>query len=123
MATPTPGRPVRGSASGRPVMALLDLLGRRWALRIGWELRNGPMGFRELQRRCSMVSPNLLSTRLREGLAAGTIEKNGEGAYSLTARGKTLADLLAPLDVWAADWAADLARKAARPQRSTRRRG
>ena len=56
MATPTPGRPVRGSASGRPVMALLDLLGRRWTLRIGWELRNGPMGFRELQRRCSMVS-------------------------------------------------------------------
>ena len=30
---------VRGSRSGRPVMALLDLLGRRWTLRIIWELR------------------------------------------------------------------------------------
>ena len=51
MATPRPGRRVRGSETGRPIMALLDLLGRRWALRVGWELRNGPLGFRELQRR------------------------------------------------------------------------
>ena len=32
-------RPVRGSTTGRPIMALLDLLGRRWTLRIAWELR------------------------------------------------------------------------------------
>ena len=32
---------VRGSQSGRPIMALLDLLGRRWSLRIIWELRDG----------------------------------------------------------------------------------
>ena len=32
-------RTVRGSRSGRPIMALLDLLGRRWTLRILWELR------------------------------------------------------------------------------------
>jgi DNA-binding HxlR family transcriptional regulator len=32
-------RRVRGSRTGRPVMALLDLLGRRWTLRIVWELR------------------------------------------------------------------------------------
>ena len=30
---------VRGSRTGRPIMALLDLLGRRWTLRIIWELR------------------------------------------------------------------------------------
>ena len=35
---------VRGSRTGRPVMALLDLLGRRWTLRIVWELRDGPLG-------------------------------------------------------------------------------
>ena len=33
-------RTVRGSASGRPIMVLLDLLGRRWSLRIVWELRD-----------------------------------------------------------------------------------
>ena len=27
-------RSVRGSRTGRPIMALLDLLGRRWSLRI-----------------------------------------------------------------------------------------
>ena len=39
MTTPKPGRRVRGSATGRPIMALLDLLGRRMTLRILWELR------------------------------------------------------------------------------------
>ena len=34
MATPKPGTRVRGSRTGKPIMALLDLLGRRWALRI-----------------------------------------------------------------------------------------
>ena len=32
---------VRGSTTGRPIMALLDLLGRRWVLRIVWELGEG----------------------------------------------------------------------------------
>jgi L-alanine-DL-glutamate epimerase-like enolase superfamily enzyme len=39
MTTPKPGKPVRGSQTGRPIMALLDLLGRRWTLRLLWELR------------------------------------------------------------------------------------
>ncbi|HJV56497.1 MAG TPA: transcriptional regulator, partial [Methylomirabilota bacterium] len=38
--TPRPGWPVRGSRTGRPIMALMDLLGRRWALRVIWELRD-----------------------------------------------------------------------------------
>jgi DNA-binding HxlR family transcriptional regulator len=53
MPTPAPGRPVRGSTSGEPIMALLDLLGRRWALRVIWELRSEPLSFRELQERCA----------------------------------------------------------------------
>ncbi|HEV7693887.1 MAG TPA: hypothetical protein VGO52_23840 [Hyphomonadaceae bacterium] len=36
-------RKVRGSRTGRPIMALLDLLGRRWTLRVIWELRGEPM--------------------------------------------------------------------------------
>ena len=34
MTSPKPGRRVRGSSTGRPIMALLDLLGRRMTLRI-----------------------------------------------------------------------------------------
>ena len=52
---PRPGGPVRGSESGRPVMAALDLLGRRWSLRVLWELSQAPTGFRELQRRCERM--------------------------------------------------------------------
>jgi DNA-binding HxlR family transcriptional regulator len=86
-------------------MALLDLLGRRWALRVGWELRAGALPFRELQRRCGMISPNVLAARLREGVESGTIEKGDDGSYHLTARGRELAGLLVPLDAWAKKWA------------------
>ena len=43
---PVPGKRVRGSRTGKPIMAFLDLIGRRWALRILWELRGGSLGFR-----------------------------------------------------------------------------
>jgi hypothetical protein len=48
MTAPKPGKPVRGSQTGRPIMTLLDLLGRRWTLRILWELREETIGFRVL---------------------------------------------------------------------------
>ncbi|WP_372509512.1 winged helix-turn-helix transcriptional regulator [Streptomyces humicola] len=41
-------------------MAALDLLGRRWTLRILWELSQAPAGFRELQRRCEGMSSSVL---------------------------------------------------------------
>jgi hypothetical protein len=45
--SPLSGKTVRGSRTGRPVMALLDLLGRRGSLRLLWELRDGhPQSFR-----------------------------------------------------------------------------
>jgi len=86
-------------------MALLDLLGRRWTLRILWELRDGPVGtFRELQARCQDVSSSLLSRRLRELKQAGILaSRPGEG-YRLTDEGIDLLSALAPIDSWAAGW-------------------
>lgn len=104
--TPLPGRPVRGSRSGRPVMALLDLLGRRWALRVMWELRAEPLAFRELRERCDRMSPSVLNDRLAELRAAGIVER-GERGYALSARGAELGELLLPLDAWARRWADD----------------
>lgn len=102
--TPFPGRPVRGSTSGRPIMALLDLLGRRWALRVIWELRDGSAPtFRELQRRCDGVSSSVLADRLRELADADVVEHAG-GGYVLTAQGGDLLARLMPLDHWAARW-------------------
>ena len=57
---------VRGSRTGRPVMVLLDLLGRRWTLRIIWELRGGPLTSRALRDACDDVSPTVLQARLTD---------------------------------------------------------
>jgi DNA-binding HxlR family transcriptional regulator len=104
MPTPRPGHPVRGSATGRPIMALLDLLGRRWQLRIIWELREGALGFRDLQKRCDGMSPSVLSQRLGELNEAGIIVQRDTQDYELTERGVRLRSALAPLHEWAADW-------------------
>ncbi len=85
-------------------MALLDLLGRRWALRVLWELRGGPLTFRELQARCGGMSPSVLNDRLAELREAGVVDAAGEG-YQLTREGKRLLDDLAPLHRWAERWA------------------
>lgn len=102
MAAPKPGRPVRGSTSGRPIMALLDLLGRRACLRILWELRNDRLTFRALQDAAG-TNPSVLNTRLTELREAGIVEHDGEG-YRLTPRGRDLLGHLAPLHAWAEAW-------------------
>lgn len=102
--TPLPGRPVRGSTTGRPIMALLDLLGRRWTLRILWELRgDATLTFRALQQRCDGVSSSVLATRLRELGEADLADHAGDG-YTLTDQGRSLFGTLVQLDAWAAGW-------------------
>jgi len=114
---PAPGRPARGSQSGRPVMALLDLLGRRWALRVLWELRQGALTFRGLQERCDAMSPSVLSQRLTELRAAGIIELRPASGYRLNAEGNALLKALAPLHGWATRWARRAPAKSARHPR------
>ncbi len=105
MATPKPGRPTRGTRTGRPVMVLLDLLGRRWTLRILWELRDGPLTFRGLRARCDEMSPSVLNTRLRELREAGIIDDQSVAGYGLTKYGSDLIRALKPLKEWAQAWA------------------
>lgn len=86
-------------------MAALDLLGRRWALRVLWELRDGnALSFRELRERCDSMSTSVLNQRLTELREAGLVEA-GEGGYQLTRSGMQLKDALQPLDRWAKRWA------------------
>lgn len=104
--TKLPGQPIRSSATGRPVMVLLDALGKRWMLRVIWELsRAGACTFRELRSRCEDVSPTSLNQRLKDLRNLGLIEPGEEG-YALTPQGKSLSLLLMPLDDWANKWAA-----------------
>jgi DNA-binding HxlR family transcriptional regulator len=103
--TPKPGQAVRGSRSGRPVMALIDLIGRRWVLRIIWELRAGPLTFRALQGACGGVSPSVLNQRLAELRESALIHTESEHGYALTTLGRELLERLLPLTFWAEKWA------------------
>jgi DNA-binding HxlR family transcriptional regulator len=85
-------------------MAALDLLGRRWALRVLWELRRGSLTFRALRDACGGVSPTVLNTRLAELREAGVIEIGADG-YALTPLGRDLCAALAPLQQWSQRWA------------------
>ena len=103
-------------------MALLDLLGRRWILRIMWELRDAPAGFRALQLRCDAMSPSVLSQRLQELQDAQIVALAGD-SYALTTEGRALLEVLAPLRAWATRWAQRVrATRATRPARTPRRR-
>jgi DNA-binding HxlR family transcriptional regulator len=102
MTAPRVGQPVRGSRSGRPIMVALDLLGRRAALRVLWELRTDALTFRALQD-AAATNPALLNTRLKELRDAGLID-HAEGGYRLTDSGRALMAALQPLSTWAESW-------------------
>ncbi|WP_246258257.1 winged helix-turn-helix transcriptional regulator [Amycolatopsis anabasis] len=110
---PRPGVPVRGSTTGRPMMAALDLLGRRWMLRVIWELQQRPAGFRELKRRCDDMSSSVLSDRLKGLREAGIAAADTAGVYRLTPLGARLVEALWPLYGWAERWAEELSGPAA----------
>lgn len=103
MGTPKPGKKVRGSTTGRPIMALLDLLGRRWALRILWELRGDALTFRSLRAAAGGVSPTVLNARLSEFREARLVVVASDG-YELTESGRELCRALTPLYEFAEDW-------------------
>jgi DNA-binding HxlR family transcriptional regulator len=80
---------------------LLDISGRRWSLRVAWELRQGPLNFRALRDACGGISPGVLQSRLHEWRSVAVVEKIPRLGYRLTARGEQLFQLLAPLSDWA----------------------
>ncbi len=98
------GKPVRGSRTGRPIMVLLDMLGRRWTLRVLWELRSGPLSFRTLQAACEGMSPSVLNQRLAE-LREALLVETTEAGYTLTVSGRELVALFEPVSRWAESWA------------------
>jgi DNA-binding HxlR family transcriptional regulator len=101
----TRGPSTHGARSGRPIVVLLDLLGRRMALRILWELSKAqaPLTFRALQE-AAETNPSVLNARLAELREADVVEHDGEG-YRLAAQGRSLVTVILPLHAWAERWA------------------
>lgn len=115
MATSQPARAARpaqvgaaegGTTSNRPLMVLLDLLGRRWVLRVLWELRDGELTFVTLRRAAGGLSQSVLTLRLAELKQANLVEAVPSGGYRLTAHGQGLVREMSRLDRWADHWAA-----------------
>lgn len=104
---PRPGAPVRGSRSGRPIMAVLDLLGRRGALSVLVSLQHGPATFRDLQDLAGDLSASTLNTRLKDLREVGLVGRSDAG-YVLTADGNDLIEAGQPLLRWATRWAASM---------------
>src|SRR5512142_1377203 len=107
MSIPKPGKPVRGSTTGAPLMAAFDLLGRRWAMGVVWQLSDGPLTFSELQSRCNSISPTILSTRIKDLIEAKLVERTLD-CYRLTQTGEALFTILEPFRDWALKWAKTL---------------
>jgi len=85
-------------------MALLDLLGQRWTLRVVWELRGGRLTFRALQEACGGMSPSVLNGRLKALRDSALVDAEG-GGYGLTPLGRELLDVFNPVVEWAKRWA------------------
>lgn len=85
-------------------MELLDLLGRRWTLRVLWELRTPVASFRDLQEQCGDMSSSVLSQRLTELREAGVVVASEPGGYELSDEGRELVEVLLPLNQWAKTW-------------------
>jgi DNA-binding HxlR family transcriptional regulator len=108
---------VEGPRSGRSITALLDLLGRRWSLRVLWELSDGPLTSRALRAACDEASPTVLQRRLTELRGAGLVSLERGRGYALTALGKELYAGLGPLRVFAERWTERWAAGAGPPPR------
>ena len=107
MPIPIPGKPVRGSKTGVPIMALFDLLGRTWTMGVLWQLQNGPYTFRELQEKCESISPSILNSRIKDLREAKIVERTLHG-YQLSERGNNLVEIIRPLGKWSRKWSVEI---------------
>ena len=94
----------QGASSNRPIMVLLDLLGRKQTLRILWELRDSELTFRRLQEACGDISPSVLNQRLSELRESNIVQHEKSIGYKLSVQGKSLIRCFAPLNTWAKNW-------------------
>ena len=99
-------------ANGRPAITdIIELLSKKWVMRIIWELRDDPLTFRELQIACGDISPTILNNRLKLLGASILVQKNTPNGYCLTGSGRDLLEVYKPLNHWAKAWQAKRATK------------
>lgn len=92
------------------IYEIVELLSKKWVMRIIWELRVHPLTFRELQSACEQVSPTVLNNRLKLLKDSQLVEADPERGYRLTELGHSLLEVYKPLGQWAETWRAQRSR-------------
>jgi DNA-binding HxlR family transcriptional regulator len=90
-----------------PLAQAAQLLCERWTLLVVRELIAGSTRFNDLQRGVPLMSPTLLSARLKQLTAAGVVERSGDKgkySYQLTEAGEELAPIVKSLGAWGHRW-------------------
>ncbi|SRR6266540_886026 len=107
----------RASGYGQicPLAKAAEALCERWTLLILRELSFGSSRFGEIHRGVPMISPGMLSQRLKELEDAGVVVKRraagsgrpapGNVSYELTAAGREVAQIMREMSAWGKRWA------------------
>ncbi|EON22267.1 helix-turn-helix, HxlR type [Nocardioides sp. CF8] len=91
-----------------PVAKTSELLCERWMPLVLRELMCGSARFGEIQRGVPLISPGLLTKRLRQLVLAGVAERTATGrdiTYTLTPAGWELYPIIEAMGVWGQRWA------------------
>jgi len=106
---------MKGFGQFCPVAKATEVLGEKWTPLIIRELITDDQSFNDLRKGVPLISPSLLSARLKSLEHCGVIERNktDKGVnYSLTEAGEELTPVIEQLGVWGQRWArSDMSKK------------
>ena len=106
---------MKGYGQFCPVAKATEVLGEKWTPLIIRELLSDPQSFNTLRRGVPLMSPSLLSSRLKSLEVAGVVDrrKTDRGVmYSLTSAGTELRPIVEQLGVWGQRWVrSDMSKK------------
>jgi DNA-binding HxlR family transcriptional regulator len=106
---------MKGYGQFCPVAKATEVLGEKWTPLIIRELITDDQSFNDLRKGVPLMSPSLLSSRLKSLERAGVIERNRTNngiIYSLTKAGEELRPVIEQLGVWGQRWVrSDMSKK------------
>ena len=87
-----------------PVAMTSEVLTERWTPLVVRELLSGSTRFNDLRRGVPLMSPSLLSKRLKTLERVGVVERDGS-EYHLTPAGEELRPIIETMGIWGQRWA------------------
>ena len=99
---------MKGYGQFCPIAKASEVLGERWTNLVIRELIAGSESFNDLRRGLPLISPSLLSARLKSLERAGVVTRRTKGksvSYHLTESGEELKPIIMQLGVWGHRWA------------------